>query len=656
MYMQQDRNFNTKPENNDTGSSGFHQASHEKLIFGQETTKSPKKRENAATVQCVEVKTSNSCTNSRISLLTIEKPGDETPKTQDSHTAFRNEVASKGDRHSASITPKKSNTVLTPVPSSKTGALERLKFRIAMREAHKVVEEKYGPVGKLPKNKRSEYDRELKMLQKNVKLEFNIKNTTGKPKNQSKSKVESKIKTPTRSKNKYYTENHYEELIKRSIDEKESELEQIGRDEAQELTKLVQDTTSLTKAERASLAFNRHLWRVSTENVDYTRLDREICEHTNEPVGSGGKSVNEILKLIRLASFEVEMKKYYPQITLFGSWSIGTANNGSDIDLMIMLKRTKRKAGVGNEKRFLSSLCKSMRRKGFTGVFIDANVPIVKMVYQREILGISQRFGKWRDSDKFVLIHLDAFNISDRKKGSTEFAGDMLFDFQTKRYQKNDLKSQQSVNPQPSSDTEIDEVFRIDFYDSYPFKGYSSHQGRLSEKLSTSSKPNIVSHSLCTNCRKPIKVEQAKINPHIYFVDSPICSPNKESLAELLIGFFEYYGYKHNYLDCVVSPRLGSARISRKYLPTLDRVEARTMIKNPENWRQSLRLLSIEDPYQIDVNCGRNINPFHVELVRSEMRRAYSILCKGLPFDKLFLGKNPFISAPLTLYKPTYDL
>ncbi|KAJ2332548.1 hypothetical protein GGI00_002738, partial [Coemansia sp. RSA 2681] len=72
-----------------------------------------------------------------------------------------------------------------------------------------------------------------------------------------------------------------------------------------------------------------------------------------------------------------------------------------------------------------------------------------------------------------------------------------------------------------------------------------------------------------------------------------------------------------------ISPRLGSPAIARASLPHLaPPIDERLTIAEPNRWRNGLRLLAIEDPFDLTVNCGRSAPPEWVEGLLWEMRRA----------------------------------
>ncbi|KAJ2731632.1 hypothetical protein IW152_004398 [Coemansia sp. BCRC 34962] len=108
-------------------------------------------------------------------------------------------------------------------------------------------------------------------------------------------------------------------------------------------------------------------------------------------------------------------------------------------------------------------------------------------------------------------------------------------------------------------------------------------------------------------------------------------SLNRDSPATLLFDMFRYYGFEFNPQLHAISPRLGSTTIPRTSLYQLPPLDSELTIDEPNKWRHSVRLLAIEDPFDLAVNCGRNAPPEWVEGLLWEMRRAAWAL---LPLDR----------------------
>ncbi|KAI7821607.1 hypothetical protein BX661DRAFT_62815 [Kickxella alabastrina] len=96
-------------------------------------------------------------------------------------------------------------------------------------------------------------------------------------------------------------------------------------------------------------------------------------------------------------------------------------------------------------------------------------------------------------------------------------------------------------------------------------------------------------------------------------------SKNTDSVPLLIYKMFQYYGCKFNPMANVISPRLGSAEIPRAYLPQLKAPSPNIYLSQRQKWRKDLRLLVIEDPFELTLNCGRNAGPEWVECFLWEM-------------------------------------
>ncbi|KAI9475318.1 hypothetical protein LPJ78_003076 [Coemansia sp. RSA 989] len=103
-------------------------------------------------------------------------------------------------------------------------------------------------------------------------------------------------------------------------------------------------------------------------------------------------------------------------------------------------------------------------------------------------------------------------------------------------------------------------------------------------------------------------------------------SPNKKSAFQLVFEMFKFYGSQFDPINHAISPRLGTARIPRTSLCKLNAPTPQMYIDQPQQWKQNLRLLAIEDPFELTVNCGRNAPPEWVEGLLWEMRRAAVVM------------------------------
>ncbi|KAJ1939607.1 hypothetical protein FBU59_004065 [Linderina macrospora] len=122
-------------------------------------------------------------------------------------------------------------------------------------------------------------------------------------------------------------------------------------------------------------------------------------------------------------------------------------------------------------------------------------------------------------------------------------------------------------------------------------------------------------------------------------------SPNKHSSTTLLYEFFRYYGFDFDPMQHVVSLRLGSPEIPRMSLYELQAPEPAMYMTLPTQWRQDLRLLAIEDPFEVEHNCARQVPGEWVEGFLWEMRRAAWSLLPGKSVGLQRLLANPTTDA-----------
>ncbi|GMI99054.1 UTP:RNA uridylyltransferase 1 [Hibiscus trionum] len=90
-------------------------------------------------------------------------------------------------------------------------------------------------------------------------------------------------------------------------------------------------------------------------------------------------------------------------------------------------------------------------------------------------------------------------------------------------------------------------------------------------------------------------------------------SPNKETIAQLVWGFFNYWAYGHDYANSVISVRTGSI-----------------ISKQEKDWTRRVgndrHLICIEDPFEISHDLGRVVDKFSIRVVREEFERAADIM------------------------------
>lgn len=90
-------------------------------------------------------------------------------------------------------------------------------------------------------------------------------------------------------------------------------------------------------------------------------------------------------------------------------------------------------------------------------------------------------------------------------------------------------------------------------------------------------------------------------------------SQNRESVAQLVWGFFHYWAYCHDYANDVISVRTGS-----------------TISKRDKDWTRRVgndrHLICIEDPFEVSHDLGRVVDRFSIRVLREEFERAAEIM------------------------------
>ncbi|KAJ1277617.1 hypothetical protein BS78_04G017100 [Paspalum vaginatum] len=88
---------------------------------------------------------------------------------------------------------------------------------------------------------------------------------------------------------------------------------------------------------------------------------------------------------------------------------------------------------------------------------------------------------------------------------------------------------------------------------------------------------------------------------------------NKDSIAELLWGFFQYWAYRHDYRHDVISIRMG-----------------KTLSKQEKNWTTRVgndrHLVCIEDPFETGHDLGRVVDRQTIRILGEEFERAAAVL------------------------------
>ncbi|KAJ8748943.1 hypothetical protein K2173_013380 [Erythroxylum novogranatense] len=90
-------------------------------------------------------------------------------------------------------------------------------------------------------------------------------------------------------------------------------------------------------------------------------------------------------------------------------------------------------------------------------------------------------------------------------------------------------------------------------------------------------------------------------------------SRNKETIAQLVWAFFNYWAYRHDYASDVISVRTGSI-----------------ISKREKDWTRRIgndrHLICIEDPFEVSHDLGRVVDKHSIRVLREEFERAASIM------------------------------
>lgn len=88
---------------------------------------------------------------------------------------------------------------------------------------------------------------------------------------------------------------------------------------------------------------------------------------------------------------------------------------------------------------------------------------------------------------------------------------------------------------------------------------------------------------------------------------------NKETVSQLVWGFFNYWAYRHDYTDSVISVRTGSI-----------------ISKREKDWTRRIgndrHLICIEDPFETSHDLGRVVDKHSIRVLREEFERAAEIM------------------------------
>ena len=102
-----------------------------------------------------------------------------------------------------------------------------------------------------------------------------------------------------------------------------------------------------------------------------------------------------------------------------------------------------------------------------------------------------------------------------------------------------------------------------------------------------------------------------------YASDAPrfaaTCTRNTESVAELLVAFFDYWAWRHDYATAVVSVRVGG-----------------WVTKAAKDWTRRVgserHLVGIEDPFEVAHDLGRTVDRSTAGVLQKEFERAAVVL------------------------------
>eukprot|EP01018_Ginkgo_biloba_P018856 Gb_33808 [translate_table: standard] len=88
---------------------------------------------------------------------------------------------------------------------------------------------------------------------------------------------------------------------------------------------------------------------------------------------------------------------------------------------------------------------------------------------------------------------------------------------------------------------------------------------------------------------------------------------NKETLGQLLFAFFDYWAFRHDYSNSVISVRTGGL-----------------LSKNEKDWTRRIgnerHLICIEDPFEISHDLGRVVDKHSIRVLKEEFQRAVEIM------------------------------
>ncbi|KAK9765952.1 hypothetical protein K7432_005303 [Basidiobolus ranarum] len=116
----------------------------------------------------------------------------------------------------------------------------------------------------------------------------------------------------------------------------------------------------------------------------------------------------------------------------------------------------------------------------------------------------------------------------------------------------------------------------------------------------------------CLSCRNPLPQE-----PSWFFEDihelKKVYQSDKDTIAELFLGFLRFYAFELNYIQQVVSVRVGAL---------ITREEKGWPVDLSCTNTQLIKLLCVEDPFDLSRNVATSAKTWVVEGIRWEFERA----------------------------------
>ncbi|PVU99400.1 hypothetical protein BB559_000751 [Furculomyces boomerangus] len=363
-----------------------------------------------------------------------------------------------------------------------------------------------------------------------------------------------------------------------------------------------------------------------------------------------------ILDIVESSVLRILHDKSNFRVDLFGSRKLGLNTIKSDLDIVINFSK-----GIKVPlNKFIDTLTKVFRKEGYIAHKISATVPLIKLTLyteeDRELLvdiSFENTFGIVKNLMVNAYIHSDPrvrpLLIAVREWAANRDIVDGSFLVNSYSYMmlilaflcesgvllpfKNmidiliPLYLDEATKREPDS---IDEMLESEMKNMNLNKDDSS-KTRFKAKAELLKKE--VGYSLWMSHKKNEK--NVLKNLYIRWKTS-----NNKSISELLIEFFRYYGFEHDYENNIISVREGTTKLKRN-------IEA-DQIKKSAGWINNSRLLTIEDPLEIEKDCGRNLAVGKLEGIRSEMRRSYFILRYG---SILVSDTNNLVPIVMAKYK-----